>query len=322
MKNILITGAAGFIGSNLVRKFIETDCIVLGIDNLCRGTTENILDVLGDRCFQFENVDINSFDKFHLVVSEFNRRHPIDEVWHMAANSDIPAGIANMDIDFLDTFMTTFNTIKVMRLLNITTIAFASSSAIYGDMGDRKLVEGIGPLFPISNYGAMKLGSEALLSASAESFLNKVFIFRFPNVIGTPATHGVILDFIRKLSQTPENLNVLGNGTQRKTYLHVSELIDAMFFIRNNAFDKINFFNIGADDDGATVKFIAENVVKLVSQTASISYGDEERGWVGDVPTFNYSIEKLKLLGWSPKLNSKQSVIKAIQEIVLKEFQA
>lgn len=321
MKNILITGVAGFIGSNLADKFIKNGDRVLGVDNLCRGATDNLTDLLDNPYFQFQNVDINNLDHFKLVVANFNAIYPIGEVWHMAANSDIPAGIANIDIDLYDTFMTTFNTVKVMKELRIPVIAFASSSAIYGDLGDQKLAENSGPLFPISNYGAMKLASEAVLSSAVESFLEKAFIFRFPNVIGTPATHGVILDFIRKLSQDSRTLSVLGNGTQQKTYLHVSDLIDAMFFIRNNSFEKVNFFNIGADDDGVSVKFIAECVVSHVAEHASISYGSENRGWIGDVPKFNYSTEKLQSLGWRPKLNSKQAIVKAVQEIALKELQ-
>ena len=233
----------------------------------------------------------------------------------MAANSDIPAGIINAEVDLKDTFMTTFNTLQLMKELGIPIIIFASSSAIYGNLGDEKLVEDIGPLFPISNYGAMKLASEVAISASVESHLNQAFIFRFPNVIGVPATHGVIIDFINKLKETPSNLNVLGDGTQQKTYLHIEELIDAMLFIRKYSSEKISFFNIGTDDEGASVKFIAEEVRNVISPNANITYGDGNKGWVGDVPKFTYSIDKLRSLGWSPKLSSSESVKKAISQI-------
>ena len=137
----------------------------------------------------------------------------------MAANSDIPAGVLNPDIDLRDTFLTTFEILKAMKKFNIKVLNFASSSAIYGDFGNEIIHESIGPLFPISNYGAMKLASEAQISAACEGFLNRANIFRFPNVVGAPATHGVILDFINKLRLNKNELQVLGNGTQQKAYL-------------------------------------------------------------------------------------------------------
>jgi len=174
-------------------------------------------------------------------------------------------------------------------------------------------------LMPISNYGAMKLASEALISASLESFLDKVCIFRFPNVVGVPATHGVILDFIRKLKKDPSRLEVLGNGKQQKTYLHVNELVEAMIFINNNTGNGMHFYNIGALDDGVFVYQIAEEVVKEVSPEAKIFYQDADRGWVGDVPSFYYSVDKLKKLGWSPKLSSLEAIKTATKEISVQE---
>jgi UDP-glucose 4-epimerase len=233
----------------------------------------------------------------------------------MAANSDIPAGISNASIDLNDTFITTFNTLEVMKEFDIRAMIFASSSAIYGDLGGRALVEDIGPLLPISNYGAMKLASEAIISAAVESYLDYGFIFRFPNVIGVPATHGIILDLVRKLKDSAQFLEVLGDGTQQKSYLHVDELINAMQFIRKNAKGKCNYYNIGPDDDGVTVSFIAEKVVELVAPGAQIIYGFGNKGWIGDVPKFCYSIDKLKNLGWHPALNSANAINKAILEV-------
>jgi UDP-glucose 4-epimerase len=206
-----------------------------------------------------------------------------------------------------------------MKRHQIDVLAFASTSAVYGDLGERLLDEDIGPLFPISNYGAMKLASEALISASVESFLKRAYIYRFPNVIGTPATHGVILDFIAKLQKTPEHLEVLGNGSQKKGYLHVNDLIDAMLTIQERANDPINYFNIGAGDEGIYVRDIAQMVVQAVSPSAAIAYGQGDKGWVGDVPRFQYSIEKLKKLGWTPKLSSEQAVRLAIEQILAEQ---
>jgi UDP-glucose 4-epimerase len=317
---ILITGVAGFIGSNLALKFLEAGEKVLGIDNLSRGSMKNINQCAEYSNFSFVKVDIADLSAYSSAIKEHPLSQELQIVWHLAANSDIPAGIINTKIDLRDTFMTTFNTLEVMRDLGVGSIAFASSSAIYGDLGAGKLTEDIGPLLPISNYGAMKLASEAAIAAATESFLHQSFIFRFPNVIGVPATHGVMLDFIKKLKKYPNKLEVLGDGTQQKSYLHVEELIDAMLYIVNNAQDKIEVFNIGADDTGVTVKFIAEQTVQLVSPNAQIEYGSGNRGWIGDVPKFTYSIDKLKKHGWRPKLGSHDAVRKALKQIAIQEL--
>lgn len=239
----------------------------------------------------------------------------------MAANSDIPAGVENADVDLKDTFMTTAEILRCMKVSNIGKLFFASSSAIYGDLGDQPLHEEIGPLLPISNYGAMKLASEALISAAVESYLERACLFRFPNVVGIPATHGVILDFVRKLKKSCcHSLEVLGNGSQRKAYLHVSDLVSAMLLVRSQTdAPKIAPINIGPVDTGVYVHWIAEQVICRVAPNANIKFGTGNRGWVGDVPKFHYSTAKIQKLGWRPKLGSEEAVLRAIDEIARQE---
>ncbi len=316
---ILITGVAGFIGCNLANIFIRQGKKVVGLDNFCRGSLSNIEHLLGNELFSFAEVDLSDLNAYRDVIKSNHFNGPITEVWHMAANSDIPAGVYDSQVDLRDTFMTTFNTLEIMKEFGMRVLLFASSSAIYGNLGEAKLVEDIGPLFPISNYGAMKLASEAAISASAESFLTHAYIFRFPNVIGIPATHGVMLDFIRKLKATPGNLVVLGDGTQQKSYLHLEDLIDAMLFIREHSTERLNYFNIGAGDDGITVHDIANQVVNTVSPNASITYGQGNKGWVGDVPKFSYSVDKLHQLGWKPRMASVEAVRYAVRQIADQE---
>jgi len=316
---IVVTGAAGLIGVNLVARLLAAGNQVIGLDNLCRGTRANLVEVSEDPLFTFQQVDLDDLSTYREVLTRCHAESPIDEIWHLAANSDIPAGVNDPSVDLRDTFTTTYNTLVLMAELGIGTLAFASSSAVYGDLGDRALTEDIGPLLPISNYGAMKLASEAAISAAAESFLKKAFLFRFPNVVGVPATHGVVLDFVRKLQAKPDQLDVLGNGTQQKSYLHVDELVDGMLFIREHAHDRLNYYNIGTDDAGINVRRIAEQVVASVSPSASLSFGTSDRGWVGDVPRFRYSIAKLEQLGWHPRLSSDEAMAKAIDEIARQE---
>jgi UDP-glucose 4-epimerase len=309
-KVVLVTGAAGFIGSHLTDQLLRQGHTVVGIDNLSRGTRENIKGALEQPSFHFFDADLADLTAFQNVVRHFD----IDMVWHMVANSDIGAGVADANVDLRDTFQTTFNTLQVMREQKILRLAFASTSAVYG-VHDTVLTENIGPLFPISNYGAMKLASEALISAAVESYLERAWIFRFPNVIGSRATHGIIFDLLTKLSKNPPDLEVLGDGTQQKPYLHVSELIDAMLLVVAQANDALNWFNIGPPDEGATVRQIAEAVLREAAPSLPIRFTGGNRGWVGDVPRFRYSIDKIKQLGWSPKRTSAQAVEQAVSEI-------
>lgn len=316
---VLITGAAGFIGVNLARRLLDAGHRVAGIDNFCRGLPENLAGLRAHPGFSFVEADLSDLDVFRDAARHFHAQEGITEVWHMAANSDIPAGIADPGVDLRDTFMTTFNTLQVMRELSVPALAFASTSAIYGDLKGERIREDVGPLFPISNYGAMKLASEAAISAAVEAWLPQAWLFRFPNVIGVPATHGALLDFVRKLARTPGNLDVLGNGTQQKPYLHVSDLVDAMLHIRGRASERLAFYNIGPDDEGVSVRYMAEQVVAAASPSATITYGKGNKGWVGDVPRVAYAVGKLEALGWRTGMDSAGAVRRAVAEIVAQE---
>jgi UDP-glucose 4-epimerase len=306
----LITGVAGFVGSHLADRLLAEGQRVIGIDNLCRGSRHNLEEALGNSRFQFFEADLTDVACLRRIIAELR----ITTVWHMAANSDIPAGIGNPNVDLRDTFLTTFNTLVVMREAKIPRIAFASTSAVYG-VHDEPLREDTGPLFPISNYGAMKLASEALISAALESFLERAWIFRFPNVVGPRATHGIIFDLMTKLKANPPDLEVLGDGTQQKPYLHSSDLLDAMFVVYERSSDALNYFNIGPPDEGTTVLEIAQAVVREAAPSTPVRFTGGNRGWVGDVPRFRYCIDKIKKLGWQPKLTSTQAVDRSVAEI-------
>jgi UDP-glucose 4-epimerase len=310
---IFVAGGAGFVGANLVPRLLDEGAIVVVADNFCRGRREAL----------------PTHDRLHIIEADLADRAAtakafdqaaalghLKEVWHLAANSDIPAGVEDSDVDFKDTFRTTFELLRAMRAHRVKHFHFASSSAVYGDLGNQPLHEGLGPLLPISNYGAMKLASEAQASAAAESFLDRVNLFRFPNVVGVPATHGVILDFINKLARTPDNLDVLGDGTQQKAYLHVSDLVNAMLMVRARPSEhKVELVNIGPTDEGITVRRIAEMVVARVAPQARLSFGQGNKGWVGDVPKFTYLTHKMQAYGWQPSVSSAGAVQRAVDEI-------
>ena len=312
---ILLTGGAGFVAATLIERLLSAGETVISLDNLSRGSLVYLETFLEHPRFLFRRAELADLHDYRLAMEEIAKPETISEVWHLAANSDIPAGVRDPDIDWRDTFTTTFHTLKIMDEYGIGRIYFASSSAIYGDLGDTLLTEETGPLLPISNYGAMKLASEAAISAAAERFLQQALIFRFPNVVGVPATHGVILDFIGRLRQTPEYLQVLGDGTQRKAYLHVTDLVDAMLLLREKCRSKMDVYNIGPTDEGITVRRIAEQVVAIVAPDAELRFEAGNKGWIGDVPRFRYSTVKLQRLGWKPKLDSAGAIKRAVTEI-------
>jgi UDP-glucose 4-epimerase len=314
MRHIILTGVAGFIASHLVDRFLLTGYRVTGIDNFTRGTRENIQYALVNPNFTLIQADLANEEETRTAFQQAQDTEPVSEVWHMAANSDIGAGIANPRVDLRDTFLTTFQILLMMREFGVPRLAFASSSAIYG-IHDSAIGENVGPAFPISNYGAMKLASEGLISAAVETFLERAWIFRFPNVIGSRATHGVIYDLLRKLKGSINELEVLGDGTQQKPYLHVSELIEAMIFIRQESAERLNCYNVSGEDAGATVRFIAETIIKAAAPETPIRYSGGIKGWVGDVPQYRYSTDKLQRLGWRPAMTSEQAVERAVGEI-------
>ncbi len=311
----LVLGGAGFVGSNLVRALLSRKSRVTVIDNLSRGERRLLPEIGGAHNLTFIQANLASRGECEQAFASASRL-PVDEVWHLAANSDIPAGVRDADVDMKDTFLTTFESLRCMHKHGIPRMHFASSSAVYGDWGGIPLAESLGPLRPISNYGAMKLASEAQICASAEAFLTQANIFRFPNVVGVPATHGVIYDFIGRLAKDRSRLDVLGNGTQQKAYLHVSDLIRALLLVAERRDGpKVEIVNIGATDPGVTVRWIAEQVVARVSPALNISYGESTRGWLGDVPKFQYATGRIRAYGWSPVMNSESAVACAIDDI-------
>ncbi|MBX7156826.1 MAG: NAD-dependent epimerase/dehydratase family protein [Verrucomicrobiae bacterium] len=306
----LVTGAAGFIGSHLVDRLLSLGYRVIGIDNLSLGQKKNLTQALAHPHFIFHEQDLNQLENCLRLIE----KEKIDTLWHLAANSDIQAGVKNPDIDLHATFLTTYNALKLAKHLQIPHFAFSSTSAIYGELPGN-IAENAGPLFPISSYGAMKLASEAVISVALESYLQKTWIFRFPNVVGPRATHGVIFDFIKKLKKTPTQLEVLGDGNQTKPYLYVTDLVNAMIFIHQNAQKDLNYFNIAPQGSETSVRHIAQTLLQHIHSTAAITFTGGSKGWTGDVANFRYDVTKLSELGWIAQLTSDQAIQRAIQDI-------
>jgi UDP-glucose 4-epimerase len=306
--NILITGGAGFVGSHLTDSLLAAGHNVTCIDDLSLGFEENLAHINDDANFQFIEQDILEVKGLAKVFASGH----FDAVFHMAANSDIQQGARDRTVDLDRTFLTTFYVMEAMQEHGVKSIVFASSSAMYGDLGCL-LQEDIGPLFPISFYAAAKLASEAYISAFVENFGMTAWIYRFPNVCGERTTHGAIFDFINGLEKNPAALTVLGDGTQEKPYLYVKDLVEGMLFGWANSCDAINYFNLGVDTR-ITVARMAEIVIEEVGLTgAEIKYTGGDRGWVGDVPKFDFDLSKINALGWKAKYTSDEAVRLSVQ---------
>jgi len=307
---ILLSGGAGFIGSHLAEELLAAGHQVVCADDLSLGSLKNIAGLKGRRGFEFLKLDLRDFKKLDALF----RKHRFACVFHLAANSDIQAGELDMERDLGRTFMTTFNLLRCMARAGVKQIVFASTSAVYGELkGD--LAEDSGPLFPISYYGAGKLASEAYITAFCRQCGAQAWIIRFPNVIGPRATHGVILDFVRKLRKDPSRLQVLGNGRQCKPYLYVDDLVHAILTVWRKAKGEVNCYNVAGKGRTKVAGIAAETVRGSGLSGVKVMFGKTDRGWKGDVPQFGYSMKKISRLGWRAALSSDAAVKKAVKRI-------
>ena len=303
-----VTGGAGFIGSHLVDKLIKRGDKVTVFDNLSSGDTKYIKHHLDNNSFNFIKADLLDLKN---VIKEIKDH---DVVFHIAANPYVRLGEKQTRLDLEQGTIATYNVLEAMRLNNIKKIVFSSSSVVYGEAFDIDIPETYGPILPISLYGAGKVGGEGLISSFCGTFGLQAWIFRFANVVGIRGTHGVIVDFIAKLVKNPKELEILGDGCQQKPYLYVTELVDGILFGFDHSKDQINLFNIGVDSN-TTVNRIAEMVVEEMNlKNVKFKYTGGERGWAGDVPRFQLSIEKMKKLGWQASLSSDEAVRNAIRD--------
>ena len=309
--NILVAGGAGFIGSHLCDALLSKNNTVIVADKLIMGS-KNIEHLSQNTNFKFYEMELANQDN----VDKLFKDNKIDIVYHMAANSDISKSANDTSIDFNDTLLTTRVLLESMRKNNVKNIFFASTSAVYGEMPDIVLNEETGGLKPVSYYGGAKLASEALISSYVSMCDMNAVIFRFPNVIGPRLTHGVVYDFAKKLRNNPKELLILGNGTQCKPYIYVTDLVNAIVKLTEQFEPGVDVFNISVMSEGTSVTHIAEIVVDVLGLSdVEFKYTGGDRGWKGDVPRFKYDISKVLATGWKPEYTSDEAVRKAAQSL-------
>ncbi len=311
---IILTGAAGFIATNLIPRLLAEGHEVHGVDNFFLGKREYVERWAGEKRFVFHQLDLIDREP---VVQLFATIRP-DRVWHLAANSDISFGTKYTDFDLKGGTLVTYNVLEGMRLAGTKEILFSSSGAIYGEPTVLPTPEDYGPLFPISLYAASKLACESLITAFAHNYDIRCWIFRFGNIVGPFPTHGVIHDFVLRLQKDPTRLDMLGDGTQSKPYVHVEDCLDGMMFGRQQARDLVNCYNLAVPDH-TSVNQIAEwtfEAMGLDPKSVPIVRTGGTRGWRGDVPQVRLDTRRMTSLGWSPKRSSDEAVRQSIAETV------
>ena len=301
-----ITGCAGFIGSNLTDRLLANGQLVTGYDNFATGQ-EHFLDLARKN----PNFTLVRGDVLDLPALTQAMRDA-DFVFHLAANADVRFGIEHPRKDLEQNTIATYNVLEAMRANGIQRIAFSSTGSVYGEAKQFPTPEDAA--FPVqtSLYGASKLAGEGLISAYCEGFGFQGYIFRFVSILGERYTHGHVFDFYKQLLDHPQQLNVLGNGHQKKSYLYIQDCIDAMLCVIERAQDKVNIYNLGTDEYcevNNSIDWICEHL-KLDPQKV---YAGGERGWIGDNPFIFLDTSRVRALGWKPKLTIQQGIVRTLE---------
>ncbi len=302
---VLVTGAAGFIGSNLVDRLLDEGNEVIGFDNLSTGQLRFLNKAKKNNNFIFIEGDLLDKEKIN------NSLKNIDFVFHLAANADVRFGLDHPFKDLEQNTIATFNLLEAMHLNKCNKIAFSSTGSIYGEASMIPTPEDAP--FPVqtSLYGASKLACEGMISAYCEGYGFKSWIFRFVSILGERYTHGHVYDFYKKLAEDPNKLHVLGNGKQKKSYLYIHDCIEAMLLCIDKSNEKINIFNLGHDEYCQVNDSIGWICNKL-NLNPELDYSGGDRGWIGDNPFIHLDNSKLKSLGWNPQISINDAVLKTV----------
>ena len=312
----LITGGAGFIGSYIAEELIDSGIKVKVLDSLVTGKKENL-----EHCWNKKNFEFFQQDLANLKNNDF--LDDVDVVFHMAADPEVRTGYDKPENSFNENIVNTFNLLQKIKHSKVKKFMFASSSSVYGNAKVLPTSENYSPLLPISHYGASKLACEALISSFCHNYDIDGVIIRPANVIGARGRHGLIWDLIHKLKNDQTKLEILGNGKQAKSFIHISDAINGIFHIINNTKGKIEIFNIGSEDS-IEIMNVAKIVCKNMNLENIMIHTKEKEengiGWKGDIKKAHLDIEKLKSLGWNVHLSSIESADLTSQEIIKEEI--
>jgi len=296
-----VTGCAGFIGSHLTDRLLSDGCEVVGFDNFSSGQRRFLERALQSPRFRLVEADLCDLEALQTAM------RGTDCVFHLAANADVRRGPEQPRKDLEQNTIVTHNVLESMRANGVRRIAFSSTGSVYGETTVFPTPEDAP--FPVqtSLYGASKLACEGLICAYCESFDLQAWIFRFVSILGERYSHGHVFDFYKQLRSDPSQLRVLGNGRQRKSYLHVQDCVDGMLVALSGSLERVNIFNLGVDSYCEVNHSIGWICTEL-DVKPTITYSGGERGWVGDNPFIFLDTRRIRELGWRPRLNIEQGV--------------
>ena len=301
LKRVVVTGAAGFIGSSLVDSLLSLGVEVIGVDNFSTGRMEFLKNANVNSKFKLINIDLYTETRLPEIFLG------ADAVFHLAANADVRFGPNNPRKDLEQNTIVTHSVLEAVRIAGVKKFVFSSTGSVYGEAELVPTPENAP--FPIqtSLYGASKLACEGMIAAYAESFGITAWIFRFVSILGPRYTHGHVFDFYRQLLQHPDHLTVLGNGRQKKSYLHVSDCISAMQLAMSHNSGPVSIYNLGINGY-CEVRESISWITNELGLEPKISFGKEEKGWIGDNPLIHLDTSKICALGWTPKHTIEESV--------------
>jgi len=302
---VVVTGGAGFIGSNLVDYLLERGHDVVAFDNFSTGRREFLEIARPSPAFTL--VEGDTLDQPALARAFAGA----DFVFHLAANADVRHGTEHPQKDLEQNTIATFNVLEAMRTAGVRRVAFSSTGSIYGEPNIFPTPEDAP--FPVqtSLYGASKLAGEGLIAAYCEGFDFQAYIFRFVSLLGERYSHGHVFDFFRSLRTNPHELRVLGNGQQRKSYLYVQDCLEAMMTAIEKADARVNIFNLGADEYCRVVDSIGW-ITKHLGVSPELKFAGGDRGWIGDSPFILLDCARIRALGWRPRLTIQEGVIRTL----------
>jgi UDP-glucose 4-epimerase len=305
---VLVTGAAGFIGSQMVDRLLSDGHSVTGLDNMSTGQRRFLENALAHSKFTFHQTDL--LDRPSLAQA----MQGAELVVHFAANADVRFGTEHPRKDLDQNTIATWNVLEAMREVSCKRIVFSSTGSVYGEPDIFPTPETCP--FPIqtSLYGASKLAAESLIQAYCEGFGMQGYIFRFVSILGERYSHGHVFDFWQQLAAHPEHLHVLGNGRQKKSYLYVQDCIDGILTALDRVEGKVNIFNLGTDEYCEVNDSIGW-ICEYLGLRPRITYSGGERGWIGDSPFILLDCSRIRALGWRPRLTIQQAVLATIKYV-------
>ena len=303
---VLVTGGAGFIGSHLVDRLLQKGQSVIAFDNLSTGQRRFLDNALNNERFELIEGDLIYEEQIEAAMSG------VDFVWHLAANADVRFGTDQPRCDLEQNTIVTANVLEAMRKNEVRHIAFSSTGSIYGEASVFPTPEDCPMPVQTSLYGASKLACEGMISAYCEAFDMQAWIFRFVSILGERYTHGHVFDFYRQLLENPDNLHILGNGKQRKSYLYIHDCLNAMFKAVEVAPDAVNVLNLGTDEY-IEVDDSVDLITNHLGLSPERSYAGGDRGWIGDNPFIFLNCDRMRSLGWQPEHSIHDGILKTLK---------